>query len=192
MDKNSPVKLEPIEETVWSYFIKRNIYLMIKLTQSSSPAARLALWAGGLLLVLFMAFSACGKFTTGKTEKTWFTMTAEEKGEQTVQTLIRRLELTPGQIKHLRKLIKEVLAKKEAQKNKAPIFHLDFIKQIRRPSLNRKLLDRLFEERHARIQEINDLFVDRMIEFHRILSPKQRNQMGDLLEDLNKLHKENW
>ena len=98
------------------------------------------------------------------------------------------LDLTEAQDQQLNQ-IKEELMEKGAQMraNKAK-YHDEVVAQLRSEEIDQARVKAMIAEHRAQMDDLMDLIVVRISEFHRTLTPEQKEKLVSKLEDFHKWH----
>ncbi len=109
--------------------------------------------------------------------------------EWVADKLTSKLDLDEAQIAKLNSIKSELVAKHKELKPKRDAWMTEVISQIRKDSVDVKSLDKLSSEQDSRHVEMRKLFQAKMIEFHAVLKPEQREKLADLVEKFSKKFK---
>lgn len=110
----------------------------------------------------------------------------EKRMEWVADKLTSKLDLDETQIAKLNAIKSEVVAKHKELKPKRDAWMTEVISQIRKDSVDVKTLDKLSNEQDSRHVEMRKLFQAKMIEFHAVLKPEQREKLANLVEKFSK------
>ena len=70
--------------------------------------------------------------------------------------------------------------------------HEELVAQLRREEIDKVRGKALVAEHRAQMDEILDLLVDRLAEFHKTLTPAQREKLVAKIETFKKWHGKSW
>ncbi len=130
------------------------------------------------LVSLVLGVYGCKKY------RKWRTF--EGRADITANKLVRYLDLTDTQKATVMRIKNEIIAKRNENKNFRLEMQRGFIAQVRSSAIDRakaeKQLKRLFEQK----QKLQKFYLDKIIEFHSILTPELRNKLAGKLEKLFK------
>lgn len=113
--------------------------------------------------------------------KPWKNKTPEERAETITKRITKELELNQAQISTLTKIKDEMLAKHYADKAERDAQFKTLTELVRAPTLDRQKLAELKKRHVAARDTAEELFMDKMIELHKILSAEQRVRAADAL-----------
>ena len=98
------------------------------------------------------------------------------------------LDLTETQKQQLNQ-IKEELKEKGAQMRASKAkYHDEIVAQLRSEEIDQARVKAMITEHRAQMDELIDLMVVRISEFHRTLTPEQKEKLVSKLEDFHKWH----
>ena len=100
------------------------------------------------------------------------------------------LDLTSEQQQQLAGIRDELLTKVEALHEDREEIHTTLKKQLLSDTVDKELIRRIISDHRARTNEVIDLAVDRLSDFHSGLSPEQRAKLVSKLEKLMQLRDE--
>lgn len=137
----------------------------------------------GLLLALFalpvVAFN-CRK---------WSKKPIEERAEHIVKKITKKLDLTDAQKTVLEKIKTEAVAKIKASEQNHKQLAGGLIEQIKSEKLDKAKIKELQKKRSAMMAEFEDFMIEKISEFHAVLTPDQRTKAAEYLEKFrNKMH----
>ena len=114
------------------------------------------------------------------------------KAEFMVDYISETLDLTEGQQEQLNQIKDEVMAEaKEMHANKESM-HAELVTQLRSEEIDQALVKARIAEHRAKMDYIIDLLVVRIAEFHKTLTPEQKEKLVAKLETFKKWHGKGW
>ena len=114
------------------------------------------------------------------------------KAEFMVDYISETLDLTEGQQEQLNQIKDEVMAEaKEMHANKESM-HAELVAQLRSEEIDQALVKAKIAEHRAKMDQIIDLLVVRIAEFHKTLTPEQKEKLVAKLETFKKWHGKGW
>ncbi|MDH5560607.1 MAG: Spy/CpxP family protein refolding chaperone [Deltaproteobacteria bacterium] len=133
-------------------------------------------------VLLTLALSSCGF-----SGKRWYKMTPEERGAYFVEKMTKELDLTPDQVTKLEKLKVEFLANQSTHFQGRQAHHQAIMDQFRSDRIDIEQLKAQMQEHHLGQGQRMDFMLEKLQEFHLILTPDQRNKLADHM-----LERSNW
>jgi Spy/CpxP family protein refolding chaperone len=116
----------------------------------------------------------------------------EGKAEFMVDYIAETLDLNDGQRAQLDEIKDEFLAKAKEMHAKKEAMHDEFIAELRKEEIDQQRMKELISQKKEQMAEIMDLAVVRLAEFHRTLTPDQREKLVAKLEWFRKKHERRW
>ena len=114
------------------------------------------------------------------------------KAEFMVDYVSETLDLNESQQQHLNKIKDEVMAEaKEMHANKETMYE-ELVAQLRSEEIDQVLVKERLAEHRAKMDEIIELLVVRIAEFHKTLTPEQKEKLVAKLETFKKWHDKRW
>lgn len=114
------------------------------------------------------------------------------KAEFMVDYISETLDLTESQQEQLNQIKDEVMAEaKEMHANKESM-HAELVAQLRSEEIDQALVKARIAEHRAKMDQIIDLLVVRIAEFHKTLTPEQKEKLVAKLETFKKWHGKRW
>ncbi|MDF3819938.1 Spy/CpxP family protein refolding chaperone [Leptospira sp. 96542] len=112
----------------------------------------------------------------------------EKRVEWVASKLTSKLDLDESQIAKLGTIKSEIIAKHKELKPKHMNWASEIAKQVRQEKIDSKVLDKMSSEKDVRHQEMRKFFHAKLVEFHAILKPEQREKFAELIEKFSKHH----
>lgn len=111
---------------------------------------------------------------------------AEERAEWMTKRITKELDLNDSQKAKLQTIKDEILARHKASKEPRAALMQEAITLVRSDALDKaKVAD--LKKRHAQLHNARkDFFIEKVIEFHKVLTPEQRNKAADLMQKFSK------
>ena len=98
------------------------------------------------------------------------------------------LDLTDAQQADLDRIKEEFMEKAEQMHADKDTMKADILTQLQKSEMDAAELKQLADRHQARMNEIIDLGIDRLVEFHKTLTPEQKVKLVDKLEDFHRWH----
>lgn len=118
-----------------------------------------------------------------------FNRSPEKKAQWVVNRIAGKLDMTDSQEKKLEKIKEEVLAKMEKYKTEHQSMHDEALQLVKKEKLTEADLEKLFAQREQRYRELKPFIIEKMVEFHTMLTPEQKNQLAEkMAEHYNEHH----
>lgn len=103
--------------------------------------------------------------------------------------VVEKLDLNSDQKAQVEKLRTEIREKMEAKKDNRESMMNEFANEFKKDNMDRNKLKELDQKREQNMQEMKDFMMDKMIEFHNILTPDQRVKAVDVMKEMkDKFH----
>ncbi|MBN8222501.1 MAG: Spy/CpxP family protein refolding chaperone [Spirochaetes bacterium] len=113
--------------------------------------------------------------------KPWKNRTPEERAEVIAKRITKELELNQAQMSTLEKIKEEMIAKHKAGKNERDAQFKAMTELVRAQNIDRSKLSAL-KARHDALRDADEeLFLDKVVELHKVLTPEQRAKAADAL-----------
>jgi Spy/CpxP family protein refolding chaperone len=117
---------------------------------------------------------------------------AHGKVEFMVDYIAETLDLTEGQRAQLDGIKEEFLAKAKEMHAQKEAMHAELVAELRKEDINQENLKGLIAQKRAQMDEMIDLAVVRLVEFHKTLSPEQREKLVAKAEYFYEKHQDRW
>jgi Spy/CpxP family protein refolding chaperone len=141
----------------------------------------------GLTIVLICVFISGALIFTGCRSHSH-----QSKAEFMVDYIAETLDLNDPQRDQLDGIKEEFIAKAQEMHAKQQIMHTEFMAELRKAEIDQVKVKDLIDQKRAQMDEIIDLAVVRLSEFHQTLSPEQREKLVAKLEYYRKKHEQKW
>ncbi len=133
-----------------------------------------------LLIAGIAAFSGCRRHSHA------------HKAEFMVDYISETLDLSDSQKDQLNQVKEEVMDKaRQMHANKASMRE-ELVAQLRREEIDKVQVREMIAEHRAQMDEIVDLLVDRLADFHKTLTPEQKDKLIAKIETFKKWHGKSW
>ena len=134
-----------------------------------------------ILLVLGIAvFSGCRRHG------------GHHRAEFMIDYVAETLDLTESQEEHLNQIKDELIDKGRQMHANRDAMHREFIEELKKEEIDQESLRKLVAVKRAQMDEMIDLMIVRLAEFHGTLSPEQKNKLVAKLESFKKWHRHDW
>ena len=114
------------------------------------------------------------------------------KAEFMVDYISETLDLNENQKEHLNQIKDEVMLKAKDMHADRESMHEELVNQLRSEEIDQTLVKDKIAEHRAKMDGIIDLLVVRLSEFHKTLTPEQKEKLVAKLETFKKWHGERW
>ncbi len=111
--------------------------------------------------------------------------TPEKRAEWMVKRISSELDLNDSQKKEVNRIKDEILAKKKGYKNDHHQMYEAVLAQVKGESVDEALLNQLFQDKEAQFKEMRGFMISKFAEFHKILTPAQREKLA---KKMNEFH----
>ncbi|OHD69286.1 MAG: hypothetical protein A2W19_15930 [Spirochaetes bacterium RBG_16_49_21] len=118
----------------------------------------------------------------GCAKKHFLCKTPEKRAEFIVKKLTRTLDLTEEQVEKLNKIKDEILAATKNIRNERKAFRNEALVLVKSEKLDRNAFNNLISRREQAWNELKPLIIDKLIEFHSMLTPEQKNKLAEKME----------
>ena len=130
----------------------------------------------GLMIVGLLTFAGCKRH-------------AHHKGaEFMVDYISEVLDLTDAQQADLNQIKEEFMAKAEQMHADKDAVKADILAQLEKEEMDADELKRLADRHRVQMDELVDLGIDRLVAFHKTLTPEQKAKLVEKLEDFDRWH----
>lgn len=114
------------------------------------------------------------------------------KAEFMVDYIAETLDLNDQQRAQLDGIKEEFVAKAETMRADKKAMHDAFMAELRKEEIDPQRLKGLIAQKQEQMTEILDLAVTRLAEFHRTLTPEQREKLVSKLTYFHEKHEDHW
>ena len=114
------------------------------------------------------------------------------KAEFMVDYIAETLDVNDSQRAQLDEIKKEFLAKAQEIHAKKEAMHAEFMAELGKEQIDQEKIKDLIDQKRAQMDEIIDLAVVRLSEFHQTLTQEQREKLVAKLEWFHKKHSRSW
>ena len=114
------------------------------------------------------------------------------KAEFMVDYITETLDLTESQQEQLNRIKDELMEKAQQMHSNKESMHAELVAQLRSEEIDQALVKAKIAEHRARMDEIVDLIVVRLAEFHKTLTAEQKEKLIAKLESFKKWHGKGW
>jgi Spy/CpxP family protein refolding chaperone len=116
----------------------------------------------------------------------------EHKAEFMVDYIAETLDLNDGQRAQLEEIKEEFLAKAREMHAQKEALHAELMDELRKAEIDPEILKDLIARKRTQMDEMINLAVTRLVEFHKTLSPEQREKLVAKLEYFRQKHQDHW
>jgi hypothetical protein len=114
------------------------------------------------------------------------------KVEFMVDYIAETLDLTGPQKEQLDGIKEEFMAKAMEMHAQKEAMHAEFMAELRKEDINQENLKGLIAQKRAQMDEMIDLALARLVEFHKSLSAEQREKLVAKIEYFHEKHQDKW
>ena len=114
------------------------------------------------------------------------------KAEFMIDYIAETLDLTDPQREQLDGIKEEFMAKAKEIHAQKEAMHAAFMAELRKAEINRENLKVLIDQKRAQMDDFINLAMDRLVEFHKILSPEQKEKLVAKVEYFHEKHQDRW
>jgi periplasmic protein CpxP/Spy len=108
--------------------------------------------------------------------------TPEQRAEFLVDRISSKLDLTKEQVVKLNKIKDEILARIKTYQSDREIIHKELMEMAKSDKLDRNKLENFINKREARMKDLKPLLIDKIVEFHDMLTPEQKNRIAEKMD----------
>ncbi len=137
--------------------------------------------AAGVLSVAALGFAL-----QGCKHGPWGHHSPEQRAEYAVKHIASKLDLNDEQKAKLEKIKDEVVAKFKEERGKSKGMHEQALALWKQDTVNRADVEKLFAGREDHMKTMRPFIIDKLIEFHGILTPEQRAKAAGIMEEFHK------
>ena len=102
------------------------------------------------------------------------------------------LDLNDVQMEALERIKEDILAKAKEMRDDGKAMHQEVMAQLGSDVIDKDQLKTAIANHRAQMDEMIDLAVDRLAEFHQLLTPEQKAKLVGKLEKFEKWHRHGW
>jgi Spy/CpxP family protein refolding chaperone len=123
-----------------------------------------------------------GIILTGCGPQRFFCATPEERAEMIVKKIAGDLRLPKEQVEKVNKIKDEILARTKHLRDEREAVRKEWTDLVKSDRLDRNRLTDFINAREEKIRALKPFFIDKMVEFHDILTPEQRAKAAEKME----------
>ncbi|MBW2517625.1 MAG: Spy/CpxP family protein refolding chaperone [Deltaproteobacteria bacterium] len=117
---------------------------------------------------------------------------ANHKAEFMVDYIAETLDLSDAQRVQLDEIKEEFLARAKEMHAQKEAMHAEFKAELLKEEIDQQRVRELMAQKREQMTEMMDLAVARLAEFHKTLSPEQKEKLVAKLEWFHQKHQHNW
>ena len=114
------------------------------------------------------------------------------KAEFMVDYITETLDLTESQQGQLNQIKDELMEKARQMHTNKESMHEELVIQLRSEEIDKVLVKAKIAEHRAQMDDIVDLLVERLADFHKTLTPEQKDKLVAKIESFKKWHGKGW
>jgi len=115
-----------------------------------------------------------------------------QKAEFMVDYVSETLNLNESQKEHLDQIKDELLEKGMQMRADKAAMHSELVSQLRSEEIDQESLKAMVTGHRVKMEEMIDLAIVKLAEFHKTLTPEQREKLVAKLESFKKWHGHGW
>jgi Spy/CpxP family protein refolding chaperone len=116
----------------------------------------------------------------------------DQKAEFMVDYVSETLDLSESQRAHLDQIKDEMIEKGMQMRADKTAMHAELVVQLRSEEIDQDRLKAMVNDHKNKMEELIDLGIVRLAEFHKTLTPEQREKLVAKLESFKKWHGHGW
>ena len=116
----------------------------------------------------------------------------QDRVEFMMDYIAETLDLTEPQREQLDGIKEEFMAKAKEMHAQKETMHDAFMAELRKEEINQENLKGLIAQKRAQMDEMIDLALARLVEFHKTLSTEQREKLVAKIEYFHEKHQHGW
>jgi uncharacterized coiled-coil DUF342 family protein len=114
----------------------------------------------------------------------------EKMADRVIDDLTAKLELNAAQQQQLQVMKTELLGKAAEMKKARQSVHEEVLTELQRDVLDQEKLKKMVNTRMTEMDEVANIFIARLAQFHSTLSPEQKMKLVEYIKDKEKrLHR---
>ena len=131
------------------------------------------------LLAIFVLVSGCSS---------WHSQPMEKKATKIADRIAKKLDMTESQKAELNQIKDEIVSKIKSKENveKRKELRTSFLEMFRGDALTKEKLTDLYQKKETGDQEMRDFLMDKLVQFHKMLTPEQRAKAADWMDQVCK------
>jgi Spy/CpxP family protein refolding chaperone len=133
-----------------------------------------------LLIVGVATFSGCRRHSHA------------HKAEFMVDYISETLDLNESQKEQLNQIKDEVMGKAKQMHADKEVMREELLAQLKSEAIDTEVVKEMVAKHRARMDEIIDLLVESLAEFHKTLTPEQKDKLVAKIETFKKWHGSSW
>jgi hypothetical protein len=148
---------------------------------------------GGIMVKKGLSIALIGVFIAGALVFTGCRSHSHQgRVEFMVDYIAETLDLTDPQREQLDGIKEEFMAKAIEMHAQKEAMHAEFMAELRKEDLSQENLKGLIAQKRAQMDEMIDLALARLVEFHKTLSTEQREKLVAKIEYFHAKHQHKW
>ena len=116
----------------------------------------------------------------------------DHKVEFMVDYIAETLDLNDGQRAQLDEIKEEFMAKAKQMHAQKEATRAEFMAELRNEEIDQEKVRDLIAQKRSQMDEMIDLAITRLVEFHKTLLPEQREKLVAKLEWFHEKHQHHW
>jgi hypothetical protein len=147
---------------------------------------------GGIMVKKGLSIALIGVFIAGALVFTGCRSHSHQgRVEFMVDYIAETLDLTDPQREQLDGIKEEFMAKAKEVHDQKEAMHAEFMAELRKEDISQENLKGLIAQKRAQMDEMIDLALARLVEFHKTLSTEQREKLVAKIEYFHEKHQHN-
>jgi Spy/CpxP family protein refolding chaperone len=127
------------------------------------------------LLAIFILSGGCS---------TWHSQPMEKKATKIANRISKKLDLTESQKAELNQIKDEIVGKIKSKENveKRKELRTAFFEMFKGDSMTKENLKDLYQKKEGEDKEMREFLMDKLVQFHKMLTPEQRTKVEEWME----------
>ncbi|MEO8210101.1 MAG: Spy/CpxP family protein refolding chaperone [bacterium] len=135
-----------------------------------------------VIVVAFLITAVCGIVSAKK-------KFGDGPGGFMIGMIVEKLDLTDIQKAQVEKIRDEIKTKMDLRKDNRDNMMEEFANEFKKDNMDKNKLKDLDLKREQNMMEMKDFMMDKLVEFHNLLTPEQRNKAVETMKEMkNKFH----
>lgn len=112
----------------------------------------------------------------------------EKMADRAIDDLTAKLELNTAQQQQLQEVKTELIGKLAEMKKARQSMHEDLLTELQKDVLDQENLKKMINTRKTAMDDVSNILIARLAQFHSTLSPEQKKKLVDYVQDKGKRH----
>lgn len=116
----------------------------------------------------------------------------QKRAEFVVDYVTEALDLTQSQQEQLNQIKDELIDQGRQMHSDKAMYRDEIVAQLRSEEIDQERLKSLVGKHRARMDELMNLMIPRLADFHQTLTPEQKTKLVNKIEKFDKCHSHSW